>query len=130
MSFFIPTASIHVNKQLGFEYSMILAIASHFKSARIMRSPKATTMKVNYAEMSKDLKAQMKELCASFAEEALSEIPDKNLDSDVKVVLVRRNDGRQEIDFWGNGFVLRLICNYAGANSLIKTEYRVKRGAF
>lgn len=128
MSFFNPTARINVNKQLGFEYAMLLSFGSHFRSTRCISSARETTMKINYAEMSKDLKAQMKDICDAFAEKIFAPFPKEILNRNVKVSFVRRSDGRQELDFWGDDFVLRLIGKYAGANSLIKAEYRERRG--
>ncbi len=130
MSFFIPTARISVNKQLGFEYAMVLSFGSYFKSATCVSLARETTMKINHAEMSKELKAQMKEICDVFAEKTYATIPKNILDSDVRVAFTRRSDGRQEIDFWGEDFVLRLIGNYVGSRSIIKTEYRERREAF
>ena len=73
MSFFNPTARINVNKQLGFEYAMVLSFGSYFKSATCVSLARETTMKINHAEMSKELKAQMKEICESFTEKYLSQ---------------------------------------------------------
>ena len=131
MSFFNPSARISVNKQLGFEYAIVLSFGNHFKGVTCNSAAKEATMKINYAEMSKELKAHMTEICEGYAEKCFAQAPDLVVKSEVKVSFLTRSDGIHEIDFWGNAFVLRVIGRYSNRKDrcLIKTEYRERREA-
>ena len=130
MSFFNPTARVTVNKQLSFEYAMYMVFGSYFKSTKCSSSTREISMRINYIETKESLQYEMEDICDVYADKVFSGLHRPFHREDVIVSFVPRSDGRQEVDFWGKGFVLRLIGNYSGkGKSLIKAEYRERRGA-
>ena len=125
MSFFIPTARITVNKQRGFEYAMYLVFGSYFKKTHCKSSAKEVSMRINYVEMKESLQYEMEDICDEYADKLFRKLPGKLSNEPVEVSFKLRRDGIQEIVFWGNSFVLRLLGKYVcKGGSLIKAEYR------
>ena len=87
-------------------------------------------MRINYIETKETLQYEMEDICERYAGELFAKVP-KNMRRECVTVTFRpRSDGRQEVDFWGKDFVLRLIGKYSGkGGGLIKAKYMERRGA-